>query len=144
MTTLTFPLDPLAAAVVARLKTPTNLNVHVGRVTDSDDSAKTISAPLPYVRINAGVGFNTSERLGGRGGGALRFTIGISGITEDQTRAVARAVRGWMNGATLTVDGKTRRVWLDDLEETFIRVDEVWSRPDGGPIYYGLDRYFVR
>lgn len=142
MTALSFELDPLAAAVVARLQEPTNLNVHVGHVTDSDAEAKTVSAQLPYVRINAGIGFKPSERAGGRAGSALRFTISYTGASEDQTRAVAHAVRAWMK-ATVTADGRDYRIRLDESEEVLITVDPTWNRPDGGPLYYGIDDYVV-
>lgn len=142
MTALSFELDPLAAAVVARLQEPTNLNVHVGHVTDTDEQAKTISAPLPYVRINAGVGFKPSLRAGGRAGAALRFTIAYVGATEEQARAVTKAVRVWMSG-TVMADGREYHVRVDESEETLITVDPEWNRPGGQPLYYGIDDYVV-
>lgn len=141
MTVLEFDLDPLAAAVIARLEEPTNLNVHVGHVTDSDEQTKTISAPLPYVRINAGVGFKPSTRAGGRAGAALRFTIASVGATEEQARAVARAVRTWMHDGTVTAGSRDYRIRLDEPEDTIITHDPTWNRPGGGPLFYGIDEY---
>lgn len=144
MTTLNFedPAGTVAAAVIARLKLPTNLNVHVGEVSDSDDTAKTVSAPLPYVRINAGLGFKPHERSGGRAGHALRFTIAYVGASEASTRATAHAVRAWMTG-TVEADGRTYHIRPDESEETVITVDPTWTRPGGAPLFYGIDDYLV-
>lgn len=141
MTALSFELDPTDAAVVALLRSPGNLGVHVGSVTDSDDDAKTISAPLPYALFTSLLPFGTSPRIGGTRANTTEFTVSYVNATTDGCKAVAVAVRGLLDGHELPGLGRIRL--MDRDEPVIVRRDPTWTRPGGGPLFFAVDRYFV-
>ncbi|HET7386566.1 MAG TPA: hypothetical protein VFJ19_07895 [Nocardioidaceae bacterium] len=146
MTALTYPLDPVDAAVVALLDSPDNLHVHVGAVGDSDDSAKTISAPLPYALYSSALPYQPGPQRLGRGyrPDVSDFTVTATHSSLDGCKAVAAAVRGLLNGHALTVDGKTCRIRLSDPDEpVIVSKDPTWTRPGGLPLFFAVDRYYV-
>jgi hypothetical protein len=146
VTALSFDLDPVDAAVTTLLRSPGNLNVHVGSVADSDDDLKTVSAPLPYVLYSSTLPFGPNLRLGGVRPGATTFSTSYVHSTLEGCKAVALAVRGLLDGASVTVVGKPCRIRLsaDDLRGgVTVGRDQVWTRPGGLPLFYALDRWNV-
>lgn len=145
MTALTFALDPVDVAVLDLLRAPGNLSVHVGSVGDSDDNAKTVSAPLPYLLYGSTVGAGASERLAGWQGRVVTFTTTYTNSTLDGCKAVALAVRGYLDGSPVTIAGVGRRIHLSDpTQPVYVERDQVWRRPDGSPLFFAVDRWLVR
>jgi hypothetical protein len=141
VTALAFTLDPTDAAVVALLRSPGNLRVQIGSVTDSDASTKTISATLPYVLFTSELPFGTSPRIGGNRANTTDFRVSYVNATADGCKAVAVAVRGLLDGAELAGIGRIR---LRDRDEPMaVERDETWTRPGGGPLFFANDRYFI-
>lgn len=143
MTTLAFNLDPADIAITALLRDIENIDLHVGHVTDSDDSAKTVSAPVPYLLYSSGVGY-ASRRAGGWAGRTVPFTVTYTHGTFYGAKAVALATRDYLDGATVTIDGRVRRIRLQDPDENVVvEHDREWSRPGGEALYFGMDRFWV-
>jgi hypothetical protein len=146
VTALSFDLDPVDTAVTTLLRSPGNLNVHVGNVTDSDGDAKTISAPLPYVLYSSSLPFGPLARLGGSQPDVTSFTVSYVHSTLEGCKAVALAVRRLLDGAELSVAGKPARIRLsaDDRHGgVSVGRDQVWTRPGGLPLFYAMDRWNV-
>lgn len=145
MTALSFDLDPVDAAVTTLLRSPGNLNIHVGNVADSDGAAQTIGAPLPYVLYSSSLPFGPNLRLGGVRPDTTSFTVSYVHSTLEGCKAVAMAVRGLLSGVNVVVADKRRRIRLDDPRESVtVARDAVWTRPGGAPLFVAVDRYNVR
>lgn len=132
------------AAILTVLRAVPNLRVFDGYVTDSDESAKTISAPLPYVVYytlddDESVGDSLNATLGAR---LHRFQVTYVGETAEQARMVRDRQRTALNRVRVTMPAGDRLVRRDE-DSLSIQRDDVWSRPDGGPLFYGADRYVV-
>lgn len=146
MTALSFDLDPTDVAVIALLHSPGNLSVQVGTVADSDAVAQTIGTPLPYVLYSSTLPYQPGPQRLGRAFApdVTNFTLTTVHSSLDGCKAVAAAVRGLLAGSPVSVDGSTRRIWLADPEEPVtVTKDQTWTRPDGGPLFFALDRYHV-
>lgn len=133
------------AAILDALAAVPNLRVFDGYVTDSDEAEKTISAPLPYVVYYTLTDENVGDTLGAVTVGARLhgFQINYVGATAEQARAVRDRVRGALDRAWVTMPAGDRLVRRDDDDSQAIRRDDAWTRPDGGPLFYGVDRYRV-
>lgn len=141
MSALLFSLDPTDAAVVALLRSPRNFDVHVGSVGDSDSDAKVISAALPYVLFGSSLPFGTSPRIAANRANTTEFTATYVNATSDGCKAVAVAVRGLLDGQSLDGVGRIRLRNRD--EPAHVGLDQTWTRPNGGPLFFAVDRYFV-
>lgn len=144
---LEFDLDPVDAAIVQLLEgaAPGTLDVHVGAVGDSDANAKTISAPLPYVLYSSALPYQPNRRIGGWRPDTTDFTVTAVHESLEGAKAVAAAVRGLLQGHQVVVDGRAQRIRLRDPDRPVdVANDQVWSRPGGAPLFFAVDRYFVR
>lgn len=132
------------AAILSALQAVPNLRVFDGYVTDSDESAKTISAPLPYVVF---YGFADDDAPGDTlarslGAHLVEFQITYVGATREQARLVGERALGALNRKWLTLPAGLRLVCRTD-SGLGVRRDDVWTRPGGGPLFVGEDRYRV-
>lgn len=144
MTALTFDLDPTDEAVLSLLTGVENLPVHIGSVGDSDDNAKTVSAPLPYLLYGSTLGRGVNPRLTGARSQVGEFTATYVHNSLRGAKAVAVAVRDLLSGATVTIDGKPRRVRLDQPDiPVYVERDQIWTRPGGLPLFFAVDRWYV-
>lgn len=144
MTIVQIPPELVSAAIKADLQTISNFGVHFGTVEDSDGDAKTIGAPLPYICAHMGTSFPDSPRMAGRSGKALTMRVEHVAATEDMARSVVIGTRGFLHRRVVTSsDGLNWRLWLDDGADVPIEPDQTWTRPDGGPLFYGIDTYTV-
>lgn len=132
------------AAILAALEAVPNLTVYDGYVTDSDETAKTISAPPPYVVF---YGFNDDDGVGDSLAGSVgahltSFQITYVGLSREQARLVGERAAGALNRKYVAMPAGQRLVRRVD-SGLGVRRDDVWSRPDGRPLFFGEDRYTV-
>lgn len=128
-------------AVLALLEA-TGLNVHDGWVKDSDGIKKTISAPLPYVVFYTTPGYPVNPRTGGRAGREHEFQVSCVGITREQAVWAQEQVEAALDGVGIVVAGQSRQITRTDDNQTVGR-DDTWTRPDGGPLFFGPLRFTV-
>lgn len=145
MTALNFELDPADAAVIAALEAITNIeDVHLGAVADSDDSTMTVSAPLPYLVFASGLGHASSLRVGGRSGRTMPFSVSFVHGSYQGAKAIGLAVRDYLDGYRLVIDGRERMIHLDSpLSDVVVEHDQQWSRPNGSALFFGVDRFWI-
>jgi hypothetical protein len=129
------------AAVLALLRS-TVLHVYDGYVTDSDDSAKTISAPLPYVVFYPTPGRPVNSRASGTSGREYEFQVSYVGMTREQAVWAQERAEAALDGVSITVAGKPRQITRTP-DNQFVGRDDTWTRPDGGPLFYGALRFTV-
>ena len=122
----------------------TNLVVFDGHVTDSDDEAKTIGAPLPYVVYYSLTQTpSVGDSLAGTSGAQLQdFQVSFVGETREQADWARDKARSVLDRKQLTFAAGSRLVRRSD-DGLGARRDDTWSRPDGGPLFVGADRYDV-
>lgn len=128
-------------AAIALLKT-TGIPVHDGHVKDSDESKKTISAPLPYHVYFAAPGYPINRRAGGTAGRAQEFQVTSVGKTREQATWAGDLAEGVLDQALVSVDGRDLRITRMD-DNSFTRRDDTWTRPDGGPLFTDVRRYVL-
>lgn len=131
----------LLRSVAADLKAADStayLGVFDGWVTDSDGVAKTISAPLPYAVYYGSTTAPINPRIGGSGDNRSNdVRISCVGRTREQADWAADKVEKTLHEARV---GR-RQMRLD--ERTRPSRDDSWTRPDGGPLFYGALRFTV-
>jgi len=125
------------------LRAVTNLNVYDGYV-DVDETAKVIAVDLPYVVFYAGLGDDIDERPnGGRSGGtAIPFQTTYVGGTREQARWTGVKARAALSRKRITINGKESGLIRLEAAAT-IRRDDDYTRPGGGPLFFGVDQYEV-
>jgi len=117
-------------------------DVHDGYV-DADEAAKVIAVHLPYVVFYAGLGDDIDERLGGRNGGTVTdFQTTYVGSTREQARWAREKARTALSRKRVTVDGRESGL-IKRVASSVIRRDDDFTRPGGGPLFYGVDQYEV-
>jgi hypothetical protein len=125
-------------AVLELLRSVPDLDVHDGAV-DVDETQKIISVPLPYVMFWSTPGYDNDIRHSGRA--ASRVTeFQLTGVGED--RAQAKAV---LDRARAAISRKRIGSSLirRSNDNQIVRRDDDYTRPGGGPIFVGVDRYSV-
>lgn len=132
-----------ADAVLALLRAVPNLNVHDGYVADSDESSKTISAPLPYVIVFFRAPSPINPRLGSNGRRSIGFQVTGVGSTREQASWAAQKAEDALDWTLIDIDGRPRRIRRDN-DEAWMTRDDVWTRPDGGPLFNDARRYVTR
>lgn len=128
-------------AVLAVLQA-TGIDINDGYV-DADTGTNVVSYPLPYAVYYSSVGDDDNRRLSGRKTRrSVFFTVTYVGRNRDQTKWAGEKLRAVLQGKRLTVPG--HRMGLVDLQESQrIRRDDDAVRPDGSPLFYGVDNYAV-
>jgi len=115
-----------------------DLNVHDGYIK-ADEAAKVISVALPYVVFYSSPGYDNDNRLGGVAAGrVVEFQITGVGATREQAKWALEKARTTLNRQRL--DGAVIRRSDDNA---LVRRDDDYTRPGGGPLFYGVDRYGV-
>lgn len=114
-----------------------------GSIYDGDvevnEADKTISVPLPYIVYYSTPGYDRDERLSGQVGGRV-LEFDIHGVGEDRNQAKwvldqARDAlsRKYLNGNLIIRSDANLPVGKEDT----------YTRPGGGPLFFGVDRYKV-
>lgn len=126
------------ASLLALLKAVPHLNVYDGFVV-TDASAKVVSVPLPYVVFYSSPGYDNDERqCGGVGGRVVEFQITAVGESREQAKDALDKARSVLSRKRLNGNLIRRS---DDNQQ--VRRDDDFTRPGGGPLFYGVDRYAV-
>lgn len=120
------------------LRAVPNLNVYDGYV-EADETAKVISVPLPYVAYFASTGYDNDERFCGNAGGrVVEFSLTGVGSTREQAMWALNKARTALSRKR--IDGRLIR---HDGSNVSVRRDDDYTRPGGGPLFYGIDGYTV-
>ncbi len=129
-------------AAIARLESVPHLNVHDSEV-DVDNDSNVVIYPLPYVVYYSNVGDDHSPRLSGRRTRrSVFFSLTCVGLSRDQAKWAGERARDALMDHRIVVPN--RGVWLVDLQESQrVRRDDEAVRPDGSPLFYGVDNYAI-
>lgn len=117
--------------------------VHDGFVPTADPDSKVVTAALPYVVYYSNFGDDHNPRLDGRSGRrSVFFQVSYVGASRDQAKWAGERQRAALTGTRPSIPGL--RTWLINVEESQrVRRDDDAARPDGSPLFYGVDTYAV-
>lgn len=103
----------------------------------------TISYPVPFATYTSSVGDDDNMRLSGRKTRrSVFFTFIYVGTTLEQTKWAGERLRLKLQRRRLGIEGY--RTWPIGLEQSQrVRRDDNVMRPDGSPLWYGIDDYAV-
>lgn len=126
-------------AVLAALEA-TGIDIHDGLV-DVDNETNVVTYPLPYAVYYSSVGDDDNPRLSGRRGRrSVFFSLIYVGADRNQAKAAGERVRATLQDKAIPIPG--HKAWLCRLEESQrVRRDDDAIRPDGSPLFYGVDNY---
>lgn len=129
-------------AILAHLRAA-GLDVHDGEMEPPPrgEGVRVVKYPMPYVVYRSNVGDDDNRRLSGRSGRrSTMFTLTYVGTTPEQAKWTGEKCRDVLQEKRIPIVG--RRAWLCRLEESQrIWRDDEAARPDGKPVYYGVDQY---
>ena len=120
------------------------VDIHDGEMElpDAPDATRrVVSYPMPYAVYRSNVGLDDNRRLCGRSGRrSTFFTLTYVGLDRNQTKWLGEKIRDLLQEQNIPIPG--HRAWFCRLEasQRIWRDDEA-ARPDGSPIYYGVDEY---
>lgn len=124
------------AAILARLAQVPNLTVHDGYPA-ADEENKVILAELPYVVFWSTTPRDNDVRFSASAAGRVEeFQLTGVGETREQAKAVLDHARDAINRRRIG-----RGLCKRDVDNLPIQRDDTYTRPGGGPIFYGVDRY---
>ena len=129
---------------VLALMQATDVSVHDGLVlTTQTPGAVVVSYTLPDAVYYSSIGDDDNRRLSGRKTRrSVFFQVTYVGKDRDQVKWAGEQIRAALQGARPIVAG--HRTGLIDLEASQrIRRDDDAIRPDGSPLFYGVDEYAV-
>lgn len=112
-----------------------------------DTDGKVVRHALPYAVYYSSLGddppTDSNIRLTGqRGRRSVFFSVTYIGGDSRQTKWAGQKIRDALADVRLVVPG--HRLWLVSVEESQrIRRDDEAVRPDGSPLFYGVDNYAV-
>lgn len=118
----------------------TPVTVHDGLVL-ADNTTNIVTYDVPYAVYYSSVGDDDNRRLSGRKGRrSVFFSVTYVGLTREQAKWAGEKVRAALQGKRLAIPGY--RSWLCELQESQrVRRDDDAIRPDGSPLFYGVDNY---
>lgn len=117
--------------------------IHDGiMLTQPTEGAVVVEYDLPYAVFYSSVGDDDNARLSGRRGRrSVFFSITYVGGDRQQAKWLGERIRDEaLGGRRIAVPG--HRTWLCAIEESQrVRRDDDAIRPDGSPLFYGVDEY---
>lgn len=121
----------------------TGVDIHDGYVETTTGGSNVVSYTLPYAVFYSSIGDDDNPRMSGRKGRrSVFFTVTYVGRDRNQAKWAGEKIRDALQGRRFTIPG--HRSWLCDLEESQrIRRDDDAVRPDGSPLFYGVDNYAI-
>lgn len=129
--------------VLARLNAIAGVEVHDGEMLLPDEgvSRLVIPYPLPYAVYYSSIGDDDKARLTGRRARrSVFFSIIYIGGDRAQAKWLGEKIRASLQDKNIPVTG--HKVWLCQLQESQrVRRDDEVVRPDGLPLFYGVDNY---
>lgn len=129
--------------LLARLRA-TGVPIHDSEAqvtTKNADGKYVISYPLPYAVYRSNLGALGNPRFTGRKRRtSVYFDLTVVGIDRNQVKWAGEKLRAVLVGRRIPVPGFNS--FLCDLEESQrIWRDDDSVRPDGKPLFYGVDMY---
>lgn len=124
----------------------TGLDLHDGLV-EADNSSNVVTYELPYAVYYSSVGDDppTAENMrmtGQRGRRSIFFAITYVGLDRNQTKWAGEKIRAALQGKRFAIPGyRSWPVWLEESQR--IRRDDDAIRPDGSPLFYGVDNFAI-
>lgn len=105
------------------------------------DDARVITAELPYLVYYSSLGDDSNPRLAGyKARRSMFFQVTYVGEDREQAKWAGERQRAALADRLITVPGrKAWRVLLGESQR--IRRDDDAARPDGSPLFYGVDLY---
>lgn len=126
-------------AVLAALEA-TGVDVNDGFV-DTDNTGNVVTYPLPYLVYYSSVGIDDSPRFTGRKARrSVFFSITYIGLDRNQAKWAGEKARAALADQRIAVQGY-RTFLCELLESQRVRRDDDAVRPNGEPLYYGVDNY---
>jgi hypothetical protein len=116
-------------------------------LVEADNETNVVRYDTPYAVYYSSLGDDppTPENMrmsGQRGRRSVFFSVVYVGADRRQAKHAGQRIRDALAGKRLTVPG--HRVWLTGVEESQrVRRDDDAIRPDGSPLFYGVDEYAV-
>jgi hypothetical protein len=106
---------------------------------DIDETAKVIAVPLPYLVYSSSPGYDRGIRYSGSTAGRVsEFRLKGVGESERQAKWVLNEAYKVLNRKRL--NGSLIRSSNDSQD---VRRDDDYTRPDGKPLFFGVERYAV-
>ena len=130
--------------VLARLEDAV-FKVHDGFFGLVDPLTKVVDYPLPYAVYYSSVGDDDEDtrRLSARiSRDSVFFSITYVGSDRNQTKAAGEEIRDLLRRWRPDVPGMKAEI-VQLLESQRVRRDDEAIRPDGQPLFYGVDNYAV-
>lgn len=128
--------------ILARLAAA-DVDIHDGDLLLPEDGVerKIIPYDLPYAVYYSSIGDDDRPRLTGRRARrSVFFSITYVGEDRNQAKACGERIRAALQDKAIAVPG--HRTWLCQLQESQrVRRDDEVMRPDGKPLFYGVDNY---
>lgn len=116
------------------------VDLHDGLV-EVNAADNVVTYDLPYAVYYSSVGDDDNRRLSGRRQRRSKFWS-ITFVGEDRAQAIAlgERIRDLLNDKRIPVPG--RKTWLCSVQGSQrVRRDDDAIRPDGSPLFYGVDDY---
>lgn len=108
----------------------------------NDEGKAVVTYDLPYAVYTSNVGLDTHRRVcGGTARTSTFWAIQYVGADRWQTKWAGKRIRDALRGR-LTVAGRRTGIPICDVSPRIWRDDDA-IRPDGTPLYYGVDEYAV-
>jgi len=118
----------------------TGVTVHDGLVF-ADNTTNIVSYALPYAVYYSSVGDDDNVRLTGRKRRrSVFFTVTYVGLDRTQAKWAGEKIRAVLQGKRIPIPGH-QSFLCDLLESQRVRRDDDAIRPDGSPLFYGVDNY---
>lgn len=104
---------------------------------------KVIPYPLPYAVYYSSIGTDDRRRKSGRSARRSVFlSITYIGADRNQAKWCGEKIRALLVDQPIAVPG--HNTWLCQLQESQrVRRDDEVMRPDGSPLFYGVDSYDI-
>lgn len=108
-----------------------------------DASGSTVSYPVPYAVYYSNVGDDWNRRLTGRNARrSVFFQLTYVGEDRNQAKWLGEKIRTLLGDERVAITGY--KSWLCELQESQrVRRDDDAIRPDGSPLFYGVDTYDI-
>lgn len=126
-------------AVLTRART-SGVTIYDGLV-EVDNSTNVVSYPTPYAVFYSSIGDDDNRRLNGRDARrSVYFTVIYVGLDRNQAKWAGEKIRERLQYHRPVVTGW--RSWPIQLQESQrVRRDDDAVRPDGSPLFYGVDNF---
>ena len=117
--------------------------VHDGFVPVSKKDPNVVTAALPYLAYYSSLGDDSNRRTSGTNGRrSVFFQVTYVGEDRAQAKWAGEKQRAALADKVIHIPGrKSWRVILGESQR--IRRDDDAARPDGSPLFYGVDLYSV-